>query len=73
MSDREIRTAADADGIYESVESVYDGWFARSSQIDWEDFLDRLEDHGYDLGDDMGSAAVGHIKAIVRDLRKQGD
>lgn len=71
MSDRQIRTAADADQIYESVESVYDGWYAGASRIDWEDFVDRLEGHGWDLGDDMLSEAIKRIREIVRDLRKE--
>lgn len=72
MADREIRTAADADSIREKVESIFDGWYADSARIDWDDFINRVEKSGdFDLGDDMGSPAIKRIKAIVRELRKQ--
>lgn len=68
--DIEIRSTADADGIRETVESVFDGWYAEVPRIDWDDFLDRIEARGYDLGKDMLSPAIKRIKAIVRELRK---
>jgi hypothetical protein len=70
--DREIRTKEDADSIREYIENVYDGWYADTPRIDWEDFLDRLERYDIDLGDSMESPAIKRIKAIVRDLRNQG-
>ena len=67
----DIRTKQDADAIVEDIEAVYDGWYAEASRIDWEDFLDRLEARGHDLGSDMLSPAVLRIKAIVKGLRAQ--
>jgi hypothetical protein len=72
MSDlKEIRTAADADAIREDIEAIFDGWFADEERIDWENFLDRVENLDYDLGNDTLSPAIKRIKAIVRELRKQ--
>lgn len=70
MSEREIKTAKDADEIREDVENVFDGWYADSYRIDWDDFLYRLEKRGYDLGESMLSPAISRIKAIVRELRR---
>lgn len=69
--DREIYTAEDADSIREDIESIFDGWYADAERVDWDDFLDRLERRGYDLGDELTSPAIRRIKAIVRELRKQ--
>lgn len=73
MSEREIRTTEDADSIREDIESVFDGWFSEGN-IDWEDFLDRLErGTNYDLGESLDSPAIRRIKAIVRELRRQSE
>jgi hypothetical protein len=48
-----IRTAADADAIRTEIATVFDGWFANEERIDWDEFLDRLERWGFDLGDTM--------------------
>lgn len=69
--DRMIVTAADADSIREDIESVYDGWFAGTDRIDWENFMDRLEKRGYDLGDSWTSPAMSRIQKIVKRLRTQ--
>jgi hypothetical protein len=69
---REIRTAVDADSVRDQIEMVYDGWYADTPRIDWEDFLDRLERYDLDLGDSMESAAIRRIKSIVRELRSMG-
>lgn len=69
--DRVITSKEDADSIREDVESVYDGWYAGASRIDWEDFLGRLERRGYDLGDSWTSPAIRRIRAIVAELRAQ--
>lgn len=66
---KEIRTAEDADGIREEIESVHDGQYSEG-RIDWEDFIDRLEGHGLDLGESMDSPAIQRIKAIVREMRR---
>lgn len=66
--DREIRTREDADSIRSDIEEVHDGWYPKG-RVDWEDFLDRLERRGYDLGESMLSPAIKRIKAIVRELR----
>lgn len=70
--DREIRTAEDAEAkdVREAVEAVFSGWFADEPRIDWENFLDRLEGYGFDLGEDMLSPAIERIKKIVRELRQ---
>lgn len=67
--DLDIRTKADADSIWEDIEEVFNGWYAEAPRIDWEDFLDRLEKRGYDLGDSMLSPAIERIKKIVKELR----
>lgn len=69
---KEIRTAADADSIREAIESVYEGWYSEGA-IDWSDFLDRVENYGYDLGDSMRSEAISRIKAIVRQMRRESE
>ena len=65
----EIQTVSDADAIRADIESVYDGWYADTEWVDWEEFLDRLESYGHDLGDQMDSPAIRRLKAIVRELR----
>lgn len=70
--DRVISTTADADDLREDIESIFDGWYADVSRIDWQDFIDRLEKRGaYDFGTDMDSPAIRRVKAIVKELRKQ--
>lgn len=55
-----------------AVESVYDGWWADQSRIDWEDFLDRVERYAdVDLGSDMLSPQIKAIKRYVGKLRTQ--
>lgn len=64
--------------IREAAESIYDGWFADSERIDWENFLDRLEgivlNDGteLDLGTDTQSPAIKAIKAHIRAYAKLG-
>lgn len=53
-----------------AAESIYDGWYA-DQRIDWEDFLDRLEAQGFDIGDDLLSPKVKRIKAHVRRYARQ--
>lgn len=72
MTPRLILTRADADSIRKEIESVYDGWFADSYRIDWEDFLDRLDSFPHiDMGSNLESPAIRRIKAIVAELRGQ--
>jgi hypothetical protein len=69
---RYIQTAADANQIRPEIESVYDGWFADVRRIDWEEFLDRLEEFvDIDMGGSMTTPAVARIKQIVSELRAQ--
>lgn len=69
---RPILTAVDADSISDVIEEVYDGWFAKEPQIDWEDFLNRLEQWAHcDLGHDLHSPAIKRIQQTVRKLRRQ--
>lgn len=67
---KSIQTAADTDEIREVIESVYDGWYANESRIDWTDFLDRVEEYGFDLGSSLDSPAIRRIKSIVKELRE---
>lgn len=69
--DRAITTRADADSIADDIAEVYDGWYANEPRIDWDDFLDRLEGRGFDLGDSLTSPAIRRIKEIVRSFREQ--
>ncbi|MER7445028.1 hypothetical protein [Micromonospora avicenniae] len=64
--------------ILEAAESIYDGWFAHASRVDWPEFLDRLEGQEFDsiggrldLGDSLMSPATRRIKAHIRDYRKR--
>ncbi len=68
MPDVMITTKADARAIEDDVE----GWYPAGTRIDWEDFLERLEKRGMDLGDSMGSPAIREIKKMVREMRKAG-
>lgn len=72
MTDRTIIEAADVTSdILEAAEEVFNGWFADSARIDWEDFVDRLESStGTDFGDSMLSPAIKKIQAHVRAYRK---
>jgi hypothetical protein len=57
--------------LMEAAESVFNGWYAEDSRIDWEDFLDRLEKHtDYDLGGSLDSPLIRRIKAHIRSYRK---
>jgi hypothetical protein len=68
---KEIRTAADADSIRGVIESILDGWYT-DRRVDFVDLFDRLEQgDDYDLGDSLLSPAVGRIKGIVREWRKE--
>ncbi|GGM27585.1 hypothetical protein GCM10011608_10500 [Micromonospora sonchi] len=81
MSDK-WTTVTEADQVTEEIlniaESIFDGWYADSSRIDWDDFLERMEkiplddDTTLDLGSDMGSPAIKKIKAHIRNYRKLG-
>lgn len=70
MADKAIRTAHDADLIREDIESIHDAFFVTRNKVDWENFLDRLEERGYDMGDSFETPAVRRIKEIVRELRR---
>ena len=54
---KSIQTAADTDEIREVIESVYDGWYANESRIDWTDFLG------------IGSRNTDSISALLSTLR----
>lgn len=56
--------------LMEAAESIHDGWYP-SGRIDWEDFLDRLEQQtDFDLGNSLDSPLIRRIKAHVRAYRK---
>jgi hypothetical protein len=62
----------DESKLLEAAEEVYDSWYA-DSQIDWEDFLDRLERYSdTDLGGDMLSPLIKKIKRHINLYRKLG-
>ncbi len=57
--------------IMDAAESIFDGWFADSARIEWDDFLDRLERHtDTDLGGDMDSPLIRKIKRHIGAYRK---
>lgn len=57
--------------LLSAAESVFDGWYAESSRIDWEDFIDRVEIYaGIDMGSDMMSPAIQAIQRHIRVYRK---
>ncbi len=73
---KEIQSAADVDSeLLEMAESVYDGWYSEG-RIDWEDFIDRLDEsicqdgRVIDLGDSLDSPAIRKIKAHIRAYRR---
>jgi predicted SpoU family rRNA methylase len=70
MPDVQITTREDARGIESDVEAVVEGWYPPGTRVDWQDFLDRLEKRGMDLGDSMSSPAIEEIKKMVRNMRK---
>lgn len=62
MNEEELMSAA---------ESIFDGWYADSNRVDWDDFLDRLElQTDFDLGSDMGSPLIKKIKSHISNYRK---
>lgn len=59
--------------IAEAAEAIFDGWFADTERIDWENFIDRLEDSvDLDFGSDGDSRLIRAVKAHVRTYRKLG-
>jgi hypothetical protein len=66
-----INTPEDfTDGLIEAIETVYDGYYADEPRIDWHKFLDRVETLALvNLGSDMDSPVVKHVKKIVKALR----
>ena len=52
-----------------AAESVYDGWYV-DSRIDWDDFIDRLEAQGFDMGDSMLGPQVKAVQKHIRAYRK---
>jgi hypothetical protein len=59
--------------VFKRAEEVYDGWFAGEPRVDWDNFLDKLEDYaGIDLGEDMLSPNIKAIKRHVANYRKMG-
>jgi hypothetical protein len=72
--DRELREVSDVteEDLAAAVE-VMEGWYPEGS-IDWEDFWDRLE-HAIgdvDLGTDLLSPALQHIRRHVLKVRRTG-
>lgn len=61
------------DRILAEAEEVFNGWYANSERIDWQDFIDRLEEHtDFDFGSDMGSPLINKVKSHIRRYRKLG-
>lgn len=59
--------------LMEAAESIFDGWYADRTRIDWDDFLYRLEcATDVDLGSNMMSPQIARIKAHVRAYRRMG-
>lgn len=55
----------------EAAESIFDGWFADDSRIDWDQFIDRLErSTDVDFGEDMGSPLIRAVQKHIRAYRK---
>ena len=55
------------DPLLEAAEHVYDGRVSPATKIDdWSRFIDILEDHDFDLGDDMLSPDIKRVKKHVR-------
>lgn len=71
-NERILYTAADVtDEILADAEAVWEGWFADSARIDWDEFVDRLVvGQQYDI-EDMASPAVNKIQRHVRGLAQQ--
>lgn len=70
MSDDKAQLMGEPE-LMEAAEGIFDGWYASSSKIDWEDFLDRLESQtDYDLGGSLDSPLIRRIKAHIRDYRR---
>lgn len=70
MPDVQITTREDARAIESDVEAIVEGWYPPGTRMDWEDFLERLEKRGMDLGDSMDSPAIRQIKKMAREMRK---
>lgn len=61
------------DFLAEAAEDIYDGWFSDDSRIDWDLFIDRLEEHTeIDFGSDMTSLLIKAVKRHIRAYRKLG-
>ena len=58
--------------VLESVEEIFDGYFADEEKIDWHEFLQRLEvGYEFDLGSSMDSEAIKQIKKHVKKIRSE--
>jgi hypothetical protein len=73
MSDsyRDIKAPSDiTEDVRDTIETVFDGYYADEPRIDWHAFLDKVESMGlYNFGSDMDSPVVKEIKKIVKQLR----
>jgi len=64
-----ITTAADVtDKCLTAAEGVFEGWFDGGEPIDWYDFADRLEAHGWTIVD-MYCPAIAKIQRHIRKFR----
>jgi hypothetical protein len=58
--------------ILEAAESIYTGWYAGSTRVDWQDFIDRLEiATDVDFGNNLDSPLIRKVKKHIRDYQKQ--
>lgn len=72
-----IYDAADATAeILGIAESIFDGWFADGNEVDWQDFLDRLDgctladESTLDMGSDLSSPAINKVKRHITQYRQ---
>lgn len=57
--------------LAEAAENIIDGWYPNGGDVEWEDFLYRLEEHtGVELGNSLDSPLIRAIKKHVRAYRK---
>jgi hypothetical protein len=68
-----INTPADiTQDVIDVIETIHEGYYEDEPRIDWHRFLERVEIYaGVDLGSNMDSPAIKHIKKIVKGIRDE--
>jgi hypothetical protein len=51
--------------LLDAAVEIRNGWYS-TGRIDWPDVWDRLEEQGFDMGDDLLSSQLEQIKRYVR-------